>query len=156
MLGADQISQKRDNSSSDLPRRVFAARQNEYIYELEDRLLQIHQRGLEATLEYEAAKRKAAEENKRLRMLLPQWITDADLEGYLFPESDQADQAAESDYPRTSVSNNNMPSQIQLCSDKAVRASSDTSDACLRNPNEKTTMLSNLQGPYLTDFHPQT
>ncbi|KAL2169285.1 hypothetical protein VTG60DRAFT_6288 [Thermothelomyces hinnuleus] len=68
--------------------RRSRARKREYIQELEQRLRLAEQRGVQASLELQAAARQVAEENKKLRLLLRlHGVSDRSIDAYLAGES---------------------------------------------------------------------
>ncbi|KAL2175700.1 uncharacterized protein P884DRAFT_279172 [Thermothelomyces heterothallicus CBS 202.75] len=73
--------------------RRSRARKREYIQELEQRLRLAEQRGVQASLELQAAARQVAEENKKLRLLLRlHGVSDRSIDAYLAGESRNGEQ----------------------------------------------------------------
>jgi hypothetical protein len=84
--------------------RRSRARRKQYIHELEESLMQLQKQGIRATEEVQLAGRRAAEENKGLRSLLKlHGLTDADINGYLYPKSDQTSSASCDTYSHIST-----------------------------------------------------
>ncbi|KAK3985972.1 hypothetical protein QBC44DRAFT_297851 [Cladorrhinum sp. PSN332] len=79
--GNRNLARIRDNQ------RRSRARKKEYVDELEQRIRDFEQRGVQATAEVQVAARKVAEENKKLRALLRlHGVSEAGIQEYLAAE----------------------------------------------------------------------